>query len=536
MTSFFLLGDSISIQYGPHLAEHVRPFGTLSRKEGPEGNLDVPEGQNGGDSGMCLRYLRHRFADASFRPDWLLLNCGLHDIKRPPTDEPLHQVPPERYRANLTAIFDLARDRGQRICWIRTTPVFEEVHNPRQREFHRFAADVEAYNRIADGLCRERGIPQVDLYGFTLPYGPEAFCDHVHFTDRMRELQAAFLAGHLERLACGEGFATASGSPSVPDAVLRALASAKRVVVVSHVKPDGDAFGSALGLAGFLRAAGREAITAGLEPVPDNYRFLRGLDRDVPADRYQPVEGDLLAICDCGALDRIPSALRETVGTLPSVCIDHHKTNTGFAGAAFIDPAASSTSELVWRMARQAGWPLDAATAEALWVGLVTDTGRFAYDCTSPATLRCAADVLERGRVPTAVLNEEVYGRVSEAKLRLQQRAIGSLERAAGGRIAIISLTQADYAECGTTSIDSENFVDIARSVRGVEVAAFLYAGEGGRVARLSLRSAPPFDAAEFCKKLGGGGHARAAGATLEWPVPEARTRLRNLLEAWLLP
>jgi len=536
MTSFFLLGDSISVQYGPYLAKHVERFGTYARKDGCVGNLDIPEGQNGGDSRMCLAYLRQRCADEAFRPDWVVLNCGLHDVKRPATDEPVHQVSPEDYRRNLAAIFDLLQDRGIRVCWIRTTPAFESVHNVRSSSFHRFAADVDAYNEIADALCRERGLPAIDLHGFTLPYCPDAFCDHVHFREPMRELQAAFIAGHLERLA-RDGVAAAEapvGGVPVPDALVTALSTAKRVVVVSHVKPDGDAFGSALGLAGFLRAAGRTAVVVGLEPVPQTYAFLRGVADIVPAAAYVPAEGDVMAICDCGAPDRIPAPLQKAAAALPCVCIDHHKTNSGFSGTAYIDSAASSTAELVWRVARHAGWTLDAATAEALWVGVVTDTGRFAYDCTSPATLEFAADLLRRGGVRTAVVNEQVYGQVSEAQLRLQARAIESLLRSEDGRVAIVSLSQDDYAACGATSVDSENFVDIARSIRGVEAAAFLYASEEGRVTRVSLRSVPPYDASAFCQARGGGGHARAAGATLRMPVAEARGRVLGDLVEWL--
>jgi len=537
MTSFFLVGDSISIGYGSLLEERIRPFGTLAFKSGKVDPLDAASGRNAGDSGRCLEYLRSCFAQEEFRPDWLLLNCGLHDVKRPPTGERSFQVPPEAYRENLRTIFRLARERGRRLCWITTTPAFECVHNRLQTGFHRFAADVEAFNTIAEDLCREWNVPLIDLHGFTLPLCPDAFCDHVHYKEPVRALQAAFIAGHLERLARETSAAAActdQGLP-VPDALVRALNEARRVVVVTHLKPDGDAFGSALGLAGYLRAAGRPALVLGLDPVTDTYSFLRGLSGDrLPADQYQPAEGDLMAICDCGGLDRIPEPLRVIAATLPTVCIDHHKTNAGFTPVAYIDPAASSTAELVWRVAQRAGWPMDEATAEALWVGLVTDTGRFAYDCTSPATLRCAADVLEQGRVQTSDINDAVYGRVSEARLRLQQRAIASLQRSPDGRVSIVSLTHEDYAACGATSAESENFVDIARSIRGVEVAAFLYAGEQGRVSRLSLRAAPPYDAGQFCQRFGGGGHARASGATLELPVPEARAQLLKLLEDWM--
>ncbi len=538
MTSFFLLGDSISIHYGPLLAERIRVFGTLSRKTGPVGDLDNPEGQNGGDSRRCLAYLRERFADSAFHPDWLLLNCGLHDLRRGTGGARALQVPLPEYRANLETIVALAHARSQRLCWIRTTPVDEAVHNARTSGFRRFAADVEDYNAAADAVCRRRGVPQIDLFGFTQRFCPGAFADHVHFDAPMRERQACFLAGHLERLARDASLVPDPpwGAQAVapPGALQEALESARRVVVVSHEKPDGDAFGSALALAGFLRAAGRAAVAVGLEPVGDAYRFLRGLRDALPAEGFRPAEGDLVAICDCGAPDRIPATLREVVRGLPSVCIDHHKTNTGFAGPAYLDQGASSTAELIWRLACSAGWPLDPPTAEALWVGLVTDTGRFGYSNTSPAALECAADVLRRGQVDTAAVHEEIYGNQSPARLQLQQRAIASLVRAAGGRVALISLTAEDYAACAADARDSENFVDIARSIRGVDIAAFLYAGAEGRESRLSLRTRAPYDAAGFCRALGGGGHARAAGATLRLPIPAARRDVLERLAAWI--
>ncbi len=313
---------------------------------------------------------------------------------------------------------------------------------------------------------------------------------------------------------------------AVPAALIEALSSASRVVVVSHVRPDGDAFGSALGLAGYLRAAGREVVVAGLRPVPSSYAFLAGVDGILEAEAYRGAAGDLLAVCDCGAAERLAAPLRPWLARLPTVCIDHHKTNDGFARIDYIDPSASSTAELVWRVGRKAGWPLEPATAEALWVGLVTDTGRFGYDNASPAALRCAAALQERGRIRTGWINEQVYGSVSETQLRLQALAIGSLRRSADGLVAVVSLTREQYAACGATSIDSENFVDLPRSIRGVRLAAFLYAADEGRTSRLSLRTTPPYDASAICREFGGGGHERAAGATLEEPVPAARERV----------
>lgn len=204
MRSVFVVGDSISIQYGPYLERMLAGRVAYSRK-GSEGaeiadalrNLDRALGANGGDSSMVLPYLRARCAEAGFRPDLLLLNCGLHDIKRTVTDRKL-QVGPEAYAANLRTITALVRERGIALGWIRTTPAVDAIHNAKSREFHRHAADVAEYNRIADGVMAEAGARVIDLHGFTTGLGgDELFCDHVHFTEPVRQLQAAFIAGHL---------------------------------------------------------------------------------------------------------------------------------------------------------------------------------------------------------------------------------------------------------------------------------------------------------------------------------------------------
>ena len=199
-TSFFLLGDSISIHYGPFLKELIAPWATLERKEGHIGNLDIAEGQNGGDSTLCLDYLTACFKNPSFKYDWLLLNCGAHDIRRG-TEPPFSfQTPPEKYASNLDAIYSLAQQHSQRLCWITTCPVFEEVHNKPGAMFHRFHADVKQYNAIARQWCEKNAIPVLDLYAFTLPHCPQAFCDHAHFAEPFRESQARFLAAELTSL------------------------------------------------------------------------------------------------------------------------------------------------------------------------------------------------------------------------------------------------------------------------------------------------------------------------------------------------
>lgn len=197
----FLIGDSISIQYGPYLEKYLQEAARFERKQDngqAEKKLDVPTGANGGDSRMVLAYLRARINDPAFRPDYLLLNCGLHDIKHLKPEGRI-QVNKQEYRENLEAIIDLLRQKGIQLIWMRTTPVVDSIHNARSKNFKRYAADVRAYNRIADEVCAANNVAVIDLFSFTTKLGIEQYIDHVHYKEPARTLQAAFIAGFLRR-------------------------------------------------------------------------------------------------------------------------------------------------------------------------------------------------------------------------------------------------------------------------------------------------------------------------------------------------
>ncbi|MBZ0299448.1 MAG: SGNH/GDSL hydrolase family protein [Anaerolineae bacterium] len=197
----FVLGDSISIQYGPYLEQFLAGRFQYARKTGMEPalqNLDPPHDANGRDSTHVLIYLRAMQAHGGIPADALLLNCGLHDLKTDPaTGE--KQVPPDLYESNLLTIMQLVGDMGLKLVWVRTTPVDDAVHNTRPgMEFYRYADDCEIYNAIADDLMRAFKQPSIDLYGFTRRLGSDLYCDHVHFHEAIREKQAAYIAGWLE--------------------------------------------------------------------------------------------------------------------------------------------------------------------------------------------------------------------------------------------------------------------------------------------------------------------------------------------------
>ena len=202
LPNLFLIGDSISIQYGPYLEKYLEGTVMYERKQddGQAGkNLDVPTGANGGDSRMVLAYLRIKMKDPDFKPDYMVLNCGLHDIKRDVETGQL-QVQSDEYGENLEAIIRLLKENNIRIIWIRTTPVVDSIHNTKGHSFHRYAADLEIYNQIADEVFSRNNIPVIDLFGFTRQLGEDQFIDHVHYSDKARDLQAAFIAGFIQSL------------------------------------------------------------------------------------------------------------------------------------------------------------------------------------------------------------------------------------------------------------------------------------------------------------------------------------------------
>ncbi len=199
LPKLYVIGDSISIQYGPYLEKYTQGTWQYDRKSDAgqaAQNLDVPTGANGGDSRMVLEFLKTKLQDQSFRPDVLLLNCGLHDIKRN-ADTDAIQVDSASYRSNLKSILKLLEERNIHPIWLRTTPVEDERHNSRSKAFKRYARDLDAYNAIADEVIAQNNVASIDLYSFTKNLGSEHFIDHVHYDEEARAAQAAYIAGYL---------------------------------------------------------------------------------------------------------------------------------------------------------------------------------------------------------------------------------------------------------------------------------------------------------------------------------------------------
>ena len=312
------------------------------------------------------------------------------------------------------------------------------------------------------------------------------------------------------------------------EAAKRLIAGAKRILISGHLSPDGDALGSMIALARLLTNAGYEAFaTADLNAL-GKLAFLDGVDRLIPVRKLKRRKFDLFIALDCSAFNRMPPEVKPVAEKLPAVCFDHHLTNDGTFGAAqIVDPAASSTSEIVWRFAKWMEWPLDRTVAEALWVGMVTDTGRFAYDATSPRTMRAAGDLLKHG-VRTALINDIIYGTFPRKAIELKRLAWRSLHVWKNRKVAEVSLTRDDFRAVRGTKADAEDLIEIPRAVAKNEIALFFYQiPDRTKETRCSIRTRGVWDATVLAAKFGGGGHRKAAGCTIVAPMGLAKRRMR---------
>jgi len=307
------------------------------------------------------------------------------------------------------------------------------------------------------------------------------------------------------------------------DACLERLGGAARVAIATHERPDGDAVGCCIALRRMLAARGVDAAIVGLDQAPDRYGFLteeRFAGPGAAAAEGTAQQPDLAVVLDAGNLERVPEAVRTWHGRVPMLDIDHHPGNTQFGDVNLVDPGASSVGELLYRLAVRGGYPLDRETAIALWVAIVTDTGRFAYENTTPRALRIAAALVEYG-VPTADIERKVYQSLPLSVLRLHARAIENLVVEQGGKLAYTILGEDDYRATGCKPEDTEGIVDIPRAIAGVEVAVFFYALEDRSGVKASLRSNGAVDVGALCRRYDGGGHRAAAGCTLPDASPD---------------
>ena len=308
------------------------------------------------------------------------------------------------------------------------------------------------------------------------------------------------------------------------------LSGHKKILISGHLSPDGDSLGSMIALARLLRAAGHDAVATADPHALGKPGFLEGVEDLLPLRKLKSrrTRFDLFVSVDCASFDRLPPETRPFAEKLPLLVIDHHVTNTDFGTVSIIDPDASSAGELVWRFAKWMAWPIDHVVAEALWVALVTDSGRFAYDSTGPGTLRAAGDLLKHG-VRTAVINDILYCSFNAKATELKRRAWRSLHIWQNRKVAEVTLLREDFRAVRGTKAEAEDVIEIPRQVARNEVALFFYQiPDRTHETRVSIRTRAPWDATQLAARFGGGGHVRAAGCTIKGGMAVAKRQMRR--------
>lgn len=313
--------------------------------------------------------------------------------------------------------------------------------------------------------------------------------------------------------------------------IINTISEAGNIAVTAHIRPDGDAIGGALGLSRILNNAGKTAKVIDLGPIPDRYNFIIDESECCASDDFDFSNVDYIVVLDSGSLERSPDFISKWKPSIPVINIDHHLSNEEFGNLNYVDTKASSVGEIICNIARTSDLTITPHAAEALWVSIVTDTGRFSYSNTTTNTMKAASDLLATG-VETADINHKIYEQKPLRQLKLLGRALENLTTYENGSVAIVSLSRKDYTESGCTPADAEGIVNIPRSLEGVKVALFLYEFPDAPETKISFRTSEPYDASEFCRKLGGGGHARAAGCalpgTLESAIPEILNKIHD--------
>ena len=305
------------------------------------------------------------------------------------------------------------------------------------------------------------------------------------------------------------------------------------IVVIGHARPDGDCIGSQIALARTLRGLGHAVICVNPDPVPRRLQFITGDEPFQTAASLAP--GDYAAMyVDCADMGRAGGAVQQRFSQ-PVLNIDHHLSNNGYAAHNFVDVASAATCEILAGLLIDNQLPIDHTAAQALYTGIITDTGQFRFNSTTRRTFLLASELMARGADPVQA-GYELYERETAGKLQLLQRFLASFQMECGGRVCVGTLPDGVYAATGTSPEDTEGLVDYARSIDGVDVGVLIEERAGA--IKGSLRSKDPaYRVDQVAARFNGGGHACAAGLNLKGVSiaqfrPQLVDELREQIEA----
>jgi len=313
-------------------------------------------------------------------------------------------------------------------------------------------------------------------------------------------------------------------SPNPFDVIVAVLREKESILVVTHIYPDGDALGSQLGLGEILKGLGKKVSYHSEERVSHMYNFIPGSEV-LAIEEAVLDEVECVVAVDCGDSFRLGRDMETLLRIHPFIVIDHHVGHKDFGDMRWVEPRRASTAEMIYELALALGADISFKAAYCLYTAIVSDTGSFKYDSTSARTFQVAGDLIARGVKPYEVAGK-LFDNYSLSRLQLLEEVLASLEIHAGGRIAIITVTQQMFTETGATKDDTEDFINYPRALSSVQVAIFLKETREELVS-VSMRAKGDCDVAAIAMKFGGGGHRNAAGFRLEnRNINDVRTEL----------
>ena len=331
--------------------------------------------------------------------------------------------------------------------------------------------------------------------------------------------------------------------PDPRQQIIDTLSRSRRVLVTTHVRPDGDALGTAAAMVLGMRKAGVASEVLLLSHLPRKYSFVfhendvpsRDVEQGWPAD-FTLDPFDALLVVDTGTWSQLPG-MRERIEhwKKPKLVLDHHLTQQDWADVKLVDTSAAAAGEIAADLLDAWKIPLDRPIASALFLAIASDTGWFQFSNTKPRTLRLAARLMEAG-VETDRMYQALYQNERAERIALHTRGQQSLELLEGGRLAVVTLRKQDFEETNASVLDTESLINVALQIRTVEVSMLVVEPmDAPGPIRVSLRSKGAVDVARFAETLGGGGHARASGLKLDGMTLEpARDRVVKAMAEWM--
>lgn len=305
--------------------------------------------------------------------------------------------------------------------------------------------------------------------------------------------------------------------------IIKLIKESDNIVLLSHTAPDGDSLGSSLALYNSIVSIGKKAKVVIDDEVPLIYRFLKSADKISYVDIIDKF--DLVIVLDSSEIARIGKSSRYLTGK-KIINIDHHISNTNFGTLNMVCPDAAATAEIVYQIIKRMNIKIDKEIAQCLYVGIVTDTGKFQYNNTTFETHQIASELLKYG-VDSAEIFRLIYQNATKAKIKLIGQAINCMEFYCDEKISVIVLTKEQFNKTGAKEEDTEGIIDFARDINTVELALLFRESKDGNI-KISFRSKDNINVNLFAGEFGGGGHKSAAGATVSGDI---RTVKENVID-----